>query len=63
MSRLPITRMNMGGRVQFLPKLVSQITVGYFAESAALTASQPQFAQLSFTARKQGAFIQIPYLN
>lgn len=53
MSRLPITRMQMGGRVQHIPKLTSQVTIAYAAENAALTASQPQFAQLSFTARKQ----------
>lgn len=60
MSRLPITRMMMGGRVQHIPKLTSQVTIAYAAENAALNASQPQFSQLSFTARKQYAFIQIP---
>lgn len=55
MSRLPITRMQMGGRVQHIPKLTSQVTIAYAAENAALAASQPQFAQLSFTARKQYA--------
>jgi HK97 family phage major capsid protein len=50
----------MGGRVQHIPKLTSQVTIAYAAENAALTASQPQFAQLSFTARKQYAFIQLP---
>lgn len=60
MSKLPITRMQMGGRVQHIPKLVSQVAIGYSAESAALSPSNPQFAQLSFTARKQYAFIQIP---
>jgi HK97 family phage major capsid protein len=60
MSRLPITRMQMGGRVQHIPKLTSQVTIAYAAENASLVASQPQFAQLSFTARKQYAFIQLP---
>jgi HK97 family phage major capsid protein len=60
LSTLPVTRMPMGGRVEYIPKLVSQVSVGYAAENAALTASQPQFAQLSFTARKQYAFVQIP---
>lgn len=58
-SRLPITRINMGNRVVHVPRLSANIQVNYGAENASLTANQAQFQQVSFTARKQYAFIQI----
>jgi hypothetical protein len=58
-SRLPITRIPMGNRVVHVPRLSANIQVNYGAENAALTANQAQFQQISFTARKQYAFIQI----
>lgn len=58
-SRLPITRLNMGNRVVHVPRLSANVQVNYGAENASLSANQAQFQQLSFTARKQYAFIQI----
>jgi len=58
-SRLPITRVPMGNRVVHIPRLSSNIQVNYGAENASLTAQQAQLQQLSFTARKQYAFVQI----
>lgn len=58
-GRLPIKRIPMGTRVVHVPRLNANITVSYAAENAALTASQAQFQQVSFTARKQYAFVQI----
>jgi HK97 family phage major capsid protein len=59
LSRLPITRMNMGTRIVHLPKLTSNVSVFYSAENASITASQAQLAQLSFTARKQTFLVQM----
>jgi hypothetical protein len=58
-SRLPITRIPMGNRVVHVPRLSANIQVNYGAENASLTANQAQFQQVSFTARKQYAFVQI----
>lgn len=58
-SRLPITRIPMGNRVVHVPRLSANVQVNYGAENASLTAQQAQFQQISFTARKQYAFIQI----
>jgi len=59
LSKLPISRMNMGTRIERMPKLTSNVAVFYAAENAALVASQAQLAQLSFTARKQTFLVQI----
>jgi hypothetical protein len=53
LSNLPVTRIPMGTRVVHMPRLSSAITISYTGENAALTASQAQFQQVSFTARKQ----------
>jgi HK97 family phage major capsid protein len=42
-----------------MPKLTAAIAISYSNENAALATTQAQFAQLSFTARKQGQIIQI----
>jgi len=59
LSVLPITRINMGTRVVHVPRLSANIQVNWASENASLTANQAQFQQVSFTARKQAAFIQI----
>jgi len=56
-SRLPLTRVSMTGRVEHVPKMTGQMTVAYSAENAALTATQAQLAQVSFTARKQYTYV------
>jgi len=58
-TQLPITTMRMGTRVTHMPKLTAAIAVSYSNENSALATTQAQFAQLSFTARKQGQIIQI----
>jgi hypothetical protein len=59
LSKLPVTRMNMGTRIVHLPKLTAAVSVFYAAENASITASQAQLSQLSFTARKQTFLVQI----
>jgi hypothetical protein len=51
--------MNMGTRIVHLPKLTAAVSIFYSAENAAITASQAQLSQLSFTARKQTFLVQI----
>ena len=58
-TQLPITRLPMGYRVVHMPKLIGAISISYAAENAALATTTASFAQLSFTARKQGQIIQI----
>ena len=59
LSKLPITRMNMGTRIVHLPKLTAAVSIFYAAENASITASQAQLSQLSFTARKQTFLVQL----
>lgn len=58
-TQLPITRLPMGYRVVHMPKLIGAISISYASENATLATTQASFAQLSFTARKQGQIIQI----
>jgi HK97 family phage major capsid protein len=59
LEKLPITRMSVSTRVQHIPRVTGDITIGYTAENGALTASQFQFSQNTLTPRKQSAFIQV----
>lgn len=59
LSRLPVSRMNMGTRIVHLPKLTAAVSIFYAAENASITASQAQLSQLSFTARKQTFLVQL----
>lgn len=58
-KKLPMTWLDMGTRVSHMPKITGAVTVGYTAENGSITASSPQFSQLSFTARKQTALVQL----
>jgi HK97 family phage major capsid protein len=51
--------MNMGTRIVHLPRLTAAVSIFYAAENAAISASQAQLSQLSFTARKQTFLVQI----
>jgi hypothetical protein len=59
LSRLPVTRINMGTRVTHVPRLSSNIAITYTAEQGSITANQAQLQQISFTARKQTFLVQI----
>ena len=59
LARLPVTRIPMGTRVVHVPRLSMNLQVNWAGENSSLTASQAQFQQVSFTARKQALFIQI----
>ena len=52
-SVLPITRQTVPTRVVHWPVLSNNVTVYYVGENAALTASSPQFRQITATMRKQ----------
>lgn len=45
----------MGTRVVHVPRLSANVAVNWYGENSALTATQAQFQQVSFTARKQAA--------
>lgn len=49
----------MTGRTQHFPTLINGVTVYWTAENAAITASSPQFRQVTLTPRKQAALSYI----
>ena len=53
LGSVPITRMTVPTRVVHWPILTNNMTVYYVGENAALTASSPQFRQMTATMRKQ----------
>lgn len=58
-NKLPITRFPVTTRVVHVPVVTNPVTINYSAENAALTASSPQFAQRTFTMRKQTALVYV----
>ena len=53
LGSVPITRMSVPTRVVHWPILTNNMTVYYVGENASLTASSPQFRQMTATMRKQ----------
>lgn len=58
-DQLPVTRMTVPARVQHIPKVLIDVTVSYPGENAQPTATQFKFGQLTYTARKAEAVINI----
>lgn len=58
-GQLPVTHVRVSGRVQHFPVLVNGVVVYWSAENTAITASSPQFRQMTLTPRKQSALTYI----
>jgi HK97 family phage major capsid protein len=59
LDRLPISRFSVPLRVTHLPKVTNDVSVYYPAENAVITSSQFKFGQLSYTARKSSALLNV----
>lgn len=60
LDQLPITRLNIPARVAHIPKVLIDVTVSYPGENATTTATTYTFGQLTYSAHKAEAFLNIP---
>jgi HK97 family phage major capsid protein len=60
LDQLPITRLNVPARVAHIPKVLIDVTVSYPGENATTTATTYTFGQLTYSAHKAEAFLNIP---
>lgn len=60
LDALPITRYTVPARVAHIPKVLVDITISYPGENATTTATQYQFAQITYSARKAMALVNVP---
>lgn len=58
-SQLPVTIQQVPTRIVHWPVLSNNVTVYYVGENAALTASSPQFRQITATMRKQAVLVYL----
>jgi len=59
LDQLPITRMSVPARTLHIPKVLIDVSVSYPGENTAPTVTQYKFGQLTYTARKAEAQIDI----
>jgi HK97 family phage major capsid protein len=59
LDQLPITRVSVPARVEYIPTISSDISIVYLGENVAITPSQFAFGQVSFTAHKSAALMNV----
>lgn len=59
LDQLPITRVSVPARIEHLPKVSGDVTVSYPGENTSPTGTTFQFGQVSYTAHKAMAFMNV----
>jgi HK97 family phage major capsid protein len=59
LDQLPITRVSVPARVEYIPTVSTDITIQYLGENVAIAPTQFNFGQVSFTAHKSAALMNV----